>query len=146
MKQAIRDYCMETRQPVPDTLAEFARCVFESLALSYRIVKEELESLCGNSLTRIRIVGGGSRNHLLNQLCANTCQPPISAGPVEASAVGNVCVQMITLGEITGLEEARTLIRQSFDIQECQPQEEIPDRVWRRFQQFTTACLQEEVR
>jgi rhamnulokinase len=146
MKQAICDYCMETRQPVPDTLAQFARCVFESLALSYRIVKEELEFLCGHSLTRIRIVGGGSRNHLLNQLCANTCQLPVSAGPVEASALGNVCVQMITLGEITGLEEARTLIRRSFDIQECQPQEEIPDRVWRRFQQFTPASLQEEVR
>jgi rhamnulokinase len=146
MQQAIRDYCMETGQPVPDTLAQFARCVFESLALSYRIVKEELERLCGHSLTRIRIVGGGSRNQLLNQLCANTCQLPISAGPVEASALGNVCVQMITLGEIAGLEEARTLIRRSFDIQECQPREQIPDPVWRRFQQFAATSLQEEVR
>jgi rhamnulokinase len=86
------------------------RCAFESLALSYRLVKEELESLRGQGLTRIRIVGGGSRNHLLNQLCANVCPLSVSDGPVEASALGNLCVQMIALGEIGNLDEARSVL------------------------------------
>lgn len=142
MKKAIRVYCMETQQPVPESPAEYARCAFESLALSYRLVKEDLESLRGQSLTRIRIVGGGSLIHTLNQLCANACQLPVSAGPVEASAVGNICAQMIALGEIAGLDEARALIRRSFEIDEYQPQESIPDQVWTRFQQYAATGTQ----
>jgi rhamnulokinase len=105
----------------------------ESLALTYRLVKEQLESLRGQSLTRIRIVGGGSKNRLLNQLCANACQLPVSAGPVEASALGNICTQMIALGEIPNLDAARTVIRQSFEINEYRPLEPIPDSVWNKF-------------
>jgi rhamnulokinase len=136
MKQAIVDYCVETRQPAPETAAQFARCALESLALSYRLTKEQLESLRGQSLTRIRIVGGGTKNRLLNQLCANACQLPVSAGPVEASALGNICSQMIALGEIPSLDAARALIRQSFEIDEYRPLEPIPDSVWNKFQQF----------
>jgi rhamnulokinase len=138
MKQAIKDYCVETGQPAPETAAQFARCALESLALSYRLVKEQLESLRGQSLTRIRIVGGGTKNRLLNQLCANACQLPVSAGPVEASALGNICSQMIALGEIPSLDAARALIRQSFEINEYRPLEPIPDSVWNKFQQFVT--------
>ncbi len=133
MKQAIENYCAETRQPAPETAAQFARCALESLALSYRLVKEQLESLRGQRLTRIRIVGGGSKNRLLNQMCANACQLPVSAGPVEASALGNICSQMIALGEIPSLDAARALIRQSFEIDEYRPMEPIPDSVWKQF-------------
>jgi rhamnulokinase len=146
MKGALRDYCVETGQPAPESLAQFVRCALESLALTYRLVKEELESLSGRSLTRIRIVGGGSKNRLLDQLCANACQLPVSAGPVEASALGNVCAQMIAMGEIAGLDEARALIRRSFPIDEYQPHEEIPERVWKQFQQYAAPTMQEEVR
>ena len=142
MKEAIREYCTETQQPVPESPAEYARCAFESLALSYRLVKEYLESLSGQSLTRIRIVGGGSLIRMLNQLCANTCQLPVSAGPVEASAIGNICAQMIALGEIAGLDDARALIRRSFEIDEYRPQEPIPDQVWTRFQQYAATSTQ----
>jgi rhamnulokinase len=138
MKQAIADYCAETRQPAPETPAQFARCALESLALTYRLVKEQLESLRGQSLTRIRIVGGGSKNRLLNQLCANACQLPVSAGPVEASALGNICSQMIALGEIPSLDAARAVIRRSFEINEYRPFEPIPGSVWKNFQQFIT--------
>jgi len=124
---------VETGQPAPETLAHFGRCALESLALSYRLVKEQLESLRGQSLTRIRIVGGGTKNRLLNQLCANACQLPVSAGPVEASALGNICSQMIALGEIPSLDAARALIRSSFDISEYRPLEPIPDSVWNKF-------------
>jgi len=138
MKQAMQEYCVETRQPAPETPAQFARCALESLAISYRLVKEQLESLRGQSLTRIRIVGGGTKNRLLNQLCANACQLPVSAGPAEASALGNICAQMIALNEIPSLDAARALIRQSFQIGEYRPLEPIPDSVWNRFQQFVT--------
>jgi len=145
MKDAIRNYCLETGQPVPESLAEFARCACESLALTYRLVKEELESLSGRNLTRIRIVGGGSKNRLLDQLCANACQLPVSAGPVEASALGNVCAQMIAMGEIAGLDEARALIRQSFPIDEYLPHEEIPAQVWKQFKQYAADHTKEKV-
>jgi rhamnulokinase len=145
MKQTILDYCVETRQPAPETAVQFARCALESLALTYRLVKEQLESLRGQSLTRIRIVGGGSKNRLLNQLCANACQLPVSAGPVEASALGNICSQMIALGEIPSLEAARAVIRQSFKINEYQPQEPIPESVWKIFQQYAAPYKREKV-
>jgi rhamnulokinase len=133
MKQAIQQFCAETGQPAPETAPQFARCALESLALSYRLVKEQLESLRGQKLTRIRIVGGGTKNRLLNQLCANACQLPVSAGPVEASALGNICSQMIALGEISSLNAARTVIRNSFEISEYRPLEPIPDSVWNNF-------------
>jgi rhamnulokinase len=145
MKQAIAEYCVETRQPAPETPAQFARCALESLALTYRLVKEQLESLRGQRLTRIRIVGGGTKNRLLNQLCANACQLPVSAGPVEASALGNICSQMIALGEIPSLDAARALIRRSFEINEYRPLEPIPDSVWKNFQQFVTPEIRKDV-
>jgi rhamnulokinase len=146
MKDAMRDYCRETRQPAPESAAEYARCAFESLALSYGLVKEEIESLRGQSLTRIRIVGGGSQNRFLNQLCADTCQLPVSAGPAEASALGNICTQMIALGEIAGLDEARALIRRSFKIDEYQPRSPAPDDVWERFRRYVAVSTEETKR
>ncbi len=146
MTEAIRDYCHNTRQPVPKSPAEYARAAIDSLALSYRMVKEQLESLYGQSLTRIRIVGGGARNYLLNQMCADTCQLTVSAGPVEASALGNLCAQMIALGEIGGLDEARALIRRSIVTNEYLPQQETPIEIWRRFRQYMATDIQEGVR
>jgi rhamnulokinase len=144
MKQAIAEYCAETGQAAPETPAQFARCALESLALTYRLVKEQLESLRGEGLTRIRIVGGGSKNRLLNQLCANTCQLPVSAGPVEASALGNICSQMIALGEIASLDAARALIRHSFEINEYRPLEPIPESEWNTFLQFVTPGIRKD--
>jgi rhamnulokinase len=134
MVDTIRQYCIDTNQIVPMTHAELARSIFNSLALSYRNVKQQLEELRKRSLTRIRIIGGGSQNRLLNQLCADACQLPISAGPVEASVLGNICVQMIALGEIENLDAARALIRESFPVCDFEPQAEVPANVWRRFQ------------
>lgn len=145
MTQAIRDFCRETRQPVPESLGEFSRCAFESLALSYRLVKEQLESLRGTCLTGIRIVGGGSRNRFLNQLCADACQLPVSAGPVEASALGNICAQMIALRELDSLSQARELIRRSFAIGKYRPHEPIPANVWAQFQEYTATRTLEDV-
>jgi len=143
MQEAIRGYCRETNQPVPQSAGEYACCVLESLALSYSLVKEQLEALRGEKLIRIRIVGGGSKNRHLNQLCADACQLPVSAGPVEASSLGNLCVQLIALGEIGTLDEARQVIRQSNTIDEYQPRAAVPDEVRRRFRQYAAADVRE---
>jgi len=133
MTEAIQGYCRSTGQAAPKSEAELARCIFDSLALSYRNVKEQLEELRGAALTRIRIIGGGCRNELLNQLCADTCQLPVSAGPIEASALGNLCVQMIAMSEIANLDEARALIRNSFPVQEYKPESSVPAAVLTKF-------------
>jgi rhamnulokinase len=118
-------------------MAQIARCVFDSLALSYKTVKEQLEMLTGRKLTRIRIVGGGCQNKLLNQLCANACGLPVTAGPVEASALGNLSVQMIALGCIEDLTAARALIASSFEMDEYQPRTKLPAHAVERFNEIT---------
>jgi len=136
MTGSIQEYCRRSDQPVPETVAQLARCVFDSLALSYRTVKQELETLCGRKLTRIRIVGGGCQNRLLNQLCADACQLLVTAGPVEASALGNLSAQMIALGLIENLSAARALICSSFEMQEYFPRDAVLDSVLSRFDEL----------
>ncbi|HVZ83935.1 MAG TPA: rhamnulokinase [Terracidiphilus sp.] len=129
MTEAIRTFCRSTQQPAPETAAQMARCIFDSLALSYRQVKEQLEALRGRRLVRMRIVGGGCRNRLLNQLCADACGLPVLAGPVEASALGNLSAQMIALGEMENLQAARAVIRASFVVEEYTPRAGVPVHV-----------------
>jgi rhamnulokinase len=134
MTQAIQNYCRESGQSIPTAPAQLARCIFDSLALSYRDVKDQLESLTDRTITKIRIVGGGCKNHLLNQLCADACQKQVIAGPIEASALGNLSAQMIALGMIEDLTSARELIRRSFEMHEYQPRTTVPDEVIKRFE------------
>lgn len=133
MTESIRLFCRSSNQPVPQTTVQVARCVFDSLALSYRDVKRQIETLCERKLKRIRIVGGGCKNKLLNQLCADACELPVIAGPVEASTLGNVSAQLMALGALENLTAARALIRRSFSFEECLPKDAVPDRVWERF-------------
>jgi rhamnulokinase len=136
MTETIQAFCRNSRQPVPETPAQIARCIFDSLALSYRAVKEQIESLRGRGLTRIRIVGGGCQNALLNQLCADACELPVVSGPVEASVLGNLSAQMIALGQIENLNAARVLIGESFQLVEYYPQAAVPGEVLERFDQL----------
>jgi rhamnulokinase len=145
MTEALRAYCRAMGQPEPRTVAELARCVFDSLALAYRNVKEQLEQLSGRPLRRIRIVGGGCQNQFLNQLCANACQIPVVAGPVEASALGNALAQMIALGELENVDAARALVRSSFRMTEFHPGPPVPGLVFRNFQQMLLTRFQEGV-
>jgi rhamnulokinase len=87
------------------------RCILDSLALGYRQVVEDLTAVTGRTIPALHIVGGGSRNHLLNQLAADVTGLPVLAGPAEATALGNILVQLVALGELGGLEEARALVR-----------------------------------
>ncbi len=133
MTEAIQQACARTRQPVPETVPQLMRTIVDSLALSYKKTKLELQSLTGRRLKRIRILGGGCRNRLLNQLCAEACGLPVSAGPVEASALGNLCAQWIALGAIEDLDAARGLIRASFPSEEYKPKDAVPASARERF-------------
>jgi rhamnulokinase len=114
MPARLRDYCIETGQLVPEHVGALVRTALESLALKYRYVLESLEKILGRRLERIHIVGGGIQNRLLCQFTADATQRPVIAGPVEATAIGNLMVQAIGLGEIASLDEARQIVRRSF--------------------------------
>jgi rhamnulokinase len=121
MPKAIQDFCCETRQRVPKTDGELVRCAYESLALKYRQTLGWLEELTGNRIEAIHIVGGGSRNALLNQFAADACQRPVITGPVEATALGNLLVQVRASGELSSLAEMREVVRKSSDIGTSDP-------------------------
>ncbi|MFO0867254.1 MAG: FGGY-family carbohydrate kinase, partial [Gemmataceae bacterium] len=122
MPRAFAEFCRQTGQPEPTTPGATVRCALESLALRYRWVLERLEDMVGHRLDTIHIVGGGSQNTLLCQLTADACNRPVVAGPVEATAIGNVLVQAIGLKLISNLSDAREIVRHSFDVRTFEPQ------------------------
>jgi rhamnulokinase len=113
MEKAICDYCVATSQPVPQSKAEFARCVFLSLAGKYRDAIAGLNALLPAPIKRLHIIGGGSQNTLLNQLTADALGIPVWAGPVEATAMGNILVQAMAAGEVADVTELRDVVRRS---------------------------------
>lgn len=123
MLAKVADFCRETGQPAPESPAEVARCILESLALAYRRTLGELGGLLGRTVSRLHIVGGGSRNALLNQMSADACGVHVIAGPVEATGLGNALVQAIALGKVPDLAAARQIVRKSFPLQEFHPQD-----------------------
>ena len=121
MPQAIQAFCRETSQPVPRSVGELVRCAYESLALKYRRVLGWLEELTDNRIDVIHIVGGGSKSEILNQFTADACQRPVIAGPVEATALGNLLVQVRSSGELSSLNEMRSVVRKSTDVRAYDP-------------------------
>ena len=122
MPEKIADYCRQTGQRVPESPGQFSRVILESLALRYRQVLESLESLLERQLAVIHIVGGGSQNRLLNQFVADSTGRRVVAGPVEATAAGNVLVQAIGDRAVRDLAEARAIVRASFPLVIYEPQ------------------------
>ncbi len=121
MPRKIAERCRASGQAPPQTPGEFTRTILESLARRYRQVLESLETLAGRRFDAIHIVGGGSRNRLLNQLVANATGRTVIAGPSEATAIGNVLTQAIGAGELSGLAEAREVVRRSFAVEMYRP-------------------------
>ena len=113
MIEAIRAYCARSGQPAPATVGEVVRCCLESLALKYRWTIEALEELLGHGLDVVRIVGGGSRNRLLCQLTADACKRRVVAGPVEATALGNIIVQAVAGGYLPDIAAGRRAVAAS---------------------------------
>ena len=121
MVDAIQQFCRDTKQEIPQSEGAIIRCVLESLAYKYAHVISLLEKYGDCHVEVIHIVGGGSQNHLLNQLTADACQRPVYAGPVEATSVGNLLVQAKGAGEFSNLSEIREVVRRSFTIKEFHP-------------------------
>lgn len=117
----IAAYCEATGQEAPGQPGEMCRAILESLALRYRQVLEGLESLLGRRIGVIHIVGGGSQNHVLNQFVADATSRPVIAGPTEATAAGNVLVQAIGAGLLSGLPSAREVVKASFPLKRIEP-------------------------
>ncbi|HZJ57653.1 MAG TPA: FGGY-family carbohydrate kinase, partial [Clostridia bacterium] len=123
MPKKIQKFCRDTGQWIPETKGEILRCVFESLAMKYRWSLEKLEEITGKGLDVLHIVGGGSQNELLNQLTANAIKRPVICGPVEATAIGNLMVQAMALGEVANLAEIREVVKRSFPTEDYLPKD-----------------------
>ncbi|MEJ3657510.1 rhamnulokinase family protein [Actinomycetes bacterium KLBMP 9759] len=121
MPARIRDFCARTGQAVPESIGAVARCVVDSLALSYRGVAADISDVTGTTLTSLNIVGGGSRHRGLSQLAADATGLPVRCGPVEATALGNAGVQLAALGELGGLDDIRAAVAASTDVVELEP-------------------------
>jgi rhamnulokinase len=137
MVATIADYCRQTGQPEPTAPPEYSRSILESLAFKYRAVLESLETLTGKRFEEIRVVGGGSRNRLLNQFTADATGRTVVAGPVEATALGNIAMQMLATGAVASLAEARLIIERSFPVERFEPlAADRWDSQYRRFQEY----------
>jgi rhamnulokinase len=134
MPAALAEFCRRSGQPAPQEPGAVVRCALESLALRYRWVLERLEELTGTRLKTIHIVGGGCQNELLCQLTADACNRAVLAGPVEATAIGNVLVQAVGLGVLGSLADAREVVRTSFPVQTYTPRD--PGRWQEPYQRF----------
>lgn len=140
MPARLQAFCRQTSQAVPETKGALVRCALESLALEYRWVAERLDELTGRHASTVHIIGGGSKNALLNQFAANATGRTVIAGPVEATALGNVLVQAMAGGHLTSLAEGRALIRRSLPLQTFEPRTTEPwEAAYERY-----LCLKDE--
>jgi rhamnulokinase len=134
MPAAVADYCRRTGQPAPTEPGAVVRCCLEALAYRYRWVLERMEEVLDRKLDVIHVVGGGSQNALLCQFAADCCNRPVVAGPVEATAIGNVLVQAVGLGLLGSLADGREVVRRSFDVVTYTPHE--PERWQGPYERF----------
>jgi rhamnulokinase/L-fuculokinase len=123
MSGRIKEYCQKTGQIVPQTIGEIVRCIFESLSMKYREAFEMLRDCTGKDYRTIHLMGGGSKSPLLCQMTASSCGINVLAGPVEATALGNIAGQLIALGEISDIAQARRIISQNIETTEYFPQD-----------------------
>ncbi|MDT8389992.1 MAG: FGGY-family carbohydrate kinase [Lentisphaeria bacterium] len=116
MPERVRQYCDETGQPAPETPGEIVRCIAESLALTYRYAIDQMEHVTGRSIAKLHLVGGGGKDGMLNAFTANAINRPVIAGPIEATATGNIIGQALAVGAVKDLAEGRRIVSQSFEM------------------------------
>ena len=109
----IREYCRNTYQPVPETIGQIVRCIYESLAMKYRLALEQIKSVTGKEFDVLHLMGGGTKDGFLCELASQSLGIPVIAGPIEATALGNIVLQLIALGEIENIDEGRRIIAHS---------------------------------
>jgi len=123
LPERVREYCRKTNQYVPETVGEIMRCIYESLAMKYRETFEKIKECTGKDYPVIHVIGGGTKDTLLCQLTANSCGCEVKAGPIEATVLGNLAVQLISHGEIKDIKEAREIIASSENVVTYVPQD-----------------------
>ncbi|HBN96958.1 MAG TPA: rhamnulokinase [Firmicutes bacterium] len=143
MPKKIAKYCLIHHQSQPESPGQVIRCIFESLALKYRYVIEELEALVGRQFRKVNILGGGSNNSILNQMVADVTNRTVYAGPADATVLGNMMVQLLSYGELSSIAEGRKLISQSFPVQRFEPQN--PQAWADRYQEFVQMITNERM-
>uniref|UniRef100_A0A7C6AG19 Rhamnulokinase n=1 Tax=candidate division WOR-3 bacterium TaxID=2052148 RepID=A0A7C6AG19_UNCW3 len=121
MTEEIKKFCIETGQQSPQTIGQFVRCILESLSLAYRHTLEQIKEITDRDFTVIHIIGGGSLNEILCQFTADATGIPVYAGPVEATAIGNILTQAMAKGELNSMNELRNIVRKSFPFNEYIP-------------------------
>ncbi|MBO4220632.1 MAG: rhamnulokinase [Clostridia bacterium] len=124
MPKRIAEYCEKTGQGTPESKGEIVRCIFDSLALRYRLTVDRIREVSGKGTKAVNIVGGGTKEVMLSELTADACGIPVYAGPVEATAMGNILEQIIAAGEIRNVSEARQVVRNSVEIKTYEPDPE----------------------
>ena len=122
MPAAIVQYCQKTGQNPPETHGEFIRCIFESLAMKYRLTLDSIRSVISNPIEKVHIIGGGANNELLCQYSANALELPVVAGPTEATAIGNILIQAKAMKVVASLEKIRKIVGKSFETKTFHPE------------------------
>ena len=135
MPEKIREYCRRTNQPIPETVGEVVRCIYESLSLKYRKTAESIQEIIGKKIRTINVVGGGTKDRFLSQMTADACGMNVIAGPEEATAIGNLMMQAIAAGAVKDLAHARSIVAASFDVKTYVPSKERApwDEAYERF-------------
>ena len=121
MIDTIQEYCRDTNQYIPQTIGEISRCIYESLAFRYKQVLMNLQKLADFPIQKLHIIGGGSKNNMLNQFTANATGIPVIAGPSEATAVGNILMQAKASGIVDNKSEMRKIVRNSTSLEVFNP-------------------------
>ena len=135
MLRAIEAFCVETGQTPPANDGQIIRCIFESLALRYRETIDMLEKVAPFPINRLHVIGGGSKNALLNQFTANAIGKKVVAGPSEATAIGNVMIQAMGAGVVSSLKEMRGIIREAIETEDFLPQDsEVWEAAYQKYQ------------
>lgn len=122
LPERVRKFCRETNQYVPETVGEIMRCIYESLALKYRFAFSQISDCTNKKYDVIHIVGGGAKDTLLCKMTASSCNVKVTAGPIEATVLGNLAVQLISTGAISDLKQARKMIAESENIKTFLPE------------------------
>ena len=137
MPERIQTLCRETNQPIPESKGEILRLVAESVALKHRVRFDQLQQITGKELARIHMGGGGIKNELLAQSIATSCRVPVYAGPIEATACGNIITQMVATGDLPDIAAGRQLIRDSIPLKIFSPGDPEPwDKALARFEKL----------
>lgn len=117
----VQEFCRKTGQKVPETVGQIMRCIYESLALKYRFAVDQLQEATGKQFTALHVLGGGTKDRLLCQMSANSCNLPVVAGPIEATALGNIIIQLVALGKLESIDAGRALVTRTEALKQYTP-------------------------